>query len=178
MNNPPDNAQTEAALRAENERLRDDHSHACGLIADMHHAATGTRDGPRIGVVEDVAAVAADLECERMRLVACSVVANADTPESAAKAREMHPDYRSAACDDVARRVDECIALRKENDHLRAALELACETLSAYMNLPIEANAAWIEQEKDDLAIMDKVRAALGLKPWLESMGIELKAKD
>jgi hypothetical protein len=38
----------------------------------------------------------------------------ADTPESAAKAREMHEDYRSASCDDVARRVDECMALRKD----------------------------------------------------------------
>jgi GTP cyclohydrolase II len=32
----------------------------------------------------------------------------------------MHPDYRSASCDDVARRVDECIALRAEVERLRA----------------------------------------------------------
>lgn len=54
----------------------------------------------------------AELERERMRLAACGVVARADTLESAAKAREMRADYRSASCDDVARRVDECILLR------------------------------------------------------------------
>lgn len=53
-----------------------------------------------------------DLERERMRLFACGVVAMADTPDSAREARAMHPDYESASCDDVKRRVDECIALR------------------------------------------------------------------
>lgn len=58
----------------------------------------------------------AELERERMRLAACGVVALADTPESAAKAREMRNEYRSASCDDVARRVDECMTLRAERD--------------------------------------------------------------
>jgi hypothetical protein len=71
---------------------------------------------------DDIATLRADLERERMRLVACGVVAMSDTPESAAKARDMHPDYRSASCDDVARRVDECIALRAQRDRLLAAL--------------------------------------------------------
>lgn len=53
-----------------------------------------------------------DLERERMRLFACGVVAMADTPDSAREARAMHPDYESASCDDVKRRVDECIELR------------------------------------------------------------------
>jgi hypothetical protein len=61
---------------------------------------------------DDVAQLRAELERERMRLAACGVVALADTPASAAQARDMHPDYRSASCDDVARRVDECIQLR------------------------------------------------------------------
>ena len=59
-------------------------------------------------------ALAAELERERMRLAACGVVAMSDTPESAKSAREMHEDYRSASCDDVARRVDECMRLRAE----------------------------------------------------------------
>lgn len=63
----------------------------------------------------------AELEIERIRLAACGVVAMADTPESAAKARDMREEYRSASCDDVARRVDECIALRTERDSLRLA---------------------------------------------------------
>jgi hypothetical protein len=62
----------------------------------------------------------AELERERMRLAACGVVAMADTPASAAKERDMHPDYRSASCDDVARRVDECIAMRARIAELEA----------------------------------------------------------
>lgn len=57
-------------------------------------------------------AVHTDLERVKMQLAACGVVAMADTPDSAKKARAMHPDYESASCDDVKRRVDECIALR------------------------------------------------------------------
>jgi hypothetical protein len=63
------------------------------------------------------------LETERMRLVACGVVANADTPESAATARDMHADYRSAALDDVIRRVDECLVLRATLKQAREALD-------------------------------------------------------
>jgi hypothetical protein len=70
-----------------------------------------------------------DLETERFRLVACDVVALADTTSSREHARQMHPDYRSAACDAVARRVDECIELRaklaeleRERDELRDGL--------------------------------------------------------
>lgn len=33
-----------------------------------------------------------ELERERMRLAACGVVAMSDTPDSAKKARDMHPD--------------------------------------------------------------------------------------
>lgn len=54
----------------------------------------------------------AEIERERMRLAACGVVALADTPKSAASARQMREEYRSASCDDVARRVDECMRLR------------------------------------------------------------------
>lgn len=77
--------------------------------------------GRKAGSAE-IRALREDLVRERMRLVACGVVASADTPESAAKAREMHKDYRSASCDDVARCVDECMALRKERDALAAKL--------------------------------------------------------
>ena len=61
----------------------------------------------------------AELETERMRLVACSVIALANTPESAASARDMHPDYQSPYCDDVARAIDREIALRAELAELR-----------------------------------------------------------
>ena len=54
---------------AEIERLRADYEGACKLVADMHAAATGRPgEGPRLGVVEDVAAVAAvAVEAERLR---------------------------------------------------------------------------------------------------------------
>jgi hypothetical protein len=82
------------------------------------------------------------LECERMRLVACGVVAISDTPESAASARDMHADYRSAACDDVARRVDECIRLRAQVEKL----ENKCALLAA----------SWKKAEDD----LEKLHAA------------------
>ena len=57
-------------------------------------------------------------ECERLRmqLAACGVVALANTIESAGEARQMHPDYMSASCSDVADAVDREIALRTERD--------------------------------------------------------------
>lgn len=65
-------------------------------------------------LLAEVERLRADLEREVMRLTACDVVAHADTPESAAAARQMHDDYRSPACEAVARRVDECMKLREE----------------------------------------------------------------
>ena len=65
----------------------------------------------------------AELERERMRLAACGVVALANTPESAAKARAAYADYRSASCDDVARIVDKLMEAR-------------------------EADAAWVAERK------------------------------
>lgn len=49
-------------LEAENERLKKDYQHACNLVADMHAAAVGDVTGPKVGVVEDVAAVRAENE--------------------------------------------------------------------------------------------------------------------
>lgn len=67
----------------------------------------------------------AELEVERMRLAACGVIALANTPESAAKARDMLPQYRSASSDDVARAVDREMQLRAEVERLRSALRVA-----------------------------------------------------
>lgn len=64
-----------------------------------------------------------ELEVERMRLAACGVIALANTPESAAKARDMLPQYRSASSADVTRAVDQEIQLRAEVERLRAALQ-------------------------------------------------------
>lgn len=70
-----------------------------------------------------LAAIEDELETERIRLAACGVVAMADTPESAAKQRQMLPKYWSASCGDVVRRVDECMALRAQVAALEAQVE-------------------------------------------------------
>lgn len=65
-------------------------------------------------LVGEVESLKTQLERERMRLAACGVVAMSDTQESAARNRDMHADYKSASCDEVARRVDECMTLRTQ----------------------------------------------------------------
>lgn len=57
-------------------------------------------------------ALRVELETERARLAACGVVALANTPDSAKRARDMRPEYWSASCGDVASLVDENIKLR------------------------------------------------------------------
>lgn len=64
-----------------------------------------------------------ELETERMRLAACGVVALANTVDSAATAREMHPDYMSASCQDVINAVDREMALREEVGRLTKQIE-------------------------------------------------------
>jgi hypothetical protein len=84
--------------------------------------ANGYRNWRIAGVCDSsqVDRLTAELETERNRLAACGVIALADTPQSAAEARKMHPDYRSASLSDVERRVDECIRLRAELAEARA----------------------------------------------------------
>lgn len=79
------------------------------------------------------------LEREQLRLAACGVIALADTPESAAEARQMHSDYESAALDSVKRRVDECIALRQMVRELRDTMEyILGDSVSHIRNTAIE----------------------------------------
>jgi len=85
---------------------------------------------PNVSELRDrIAELERELETERMRLAACGVVALSDTPESAARERDMHPDYHSASLDDVIARVDECMDLRRQRDDLRTALVQAREDM-------------------------------------------------
>lgn len=59
------------------------------------------------------------LEIERMRLAACGVVADANTPESAKKAREMKSEYLSASLESVCNAVDQEIKYREALTHIR-----------------------------------------------------------
>jgi hypothetical protein len=71
-------------------------------------------------LLQEIDRLRAGLEREQMRLAACGVVAMANTPDTAAKARDILPEYRSASCDDVARMVDENMKLRADIDRVRA----------------------------------------------------------
>jgi hypothetical protein len=62
----------------------------------------------------------AELLREHMRLAACGVVAMANTPDTAAKARNILPEYHSGSCDQVARVVDENMKLHAAIDRVRA----------------------------------------------------------
>lgn len=79
---------------------------------------------------DEIERLTAELETERMRLAACGVVALANTEQSAAKEREMLPEYRSASLADVERAVDREMQLRAERDDLRRQLAGAEQTIS------------------------------------------------
>ena len=87
-----------------------------GNIAKIHAQAEEARaylDQPEPEGVEDrIFKLEADLERERLRLAACGVVALADTPESAAKTRDMSPEYHSSSLNDVIRQIDALMELR------------------------------------------------------------------
>ena len=98
---------------------------------------------------DEIERLRAELETERMRLAACGVVALANTPDSAAQAREMLPEYQSASCDDVARMVD-------ENMRLRAALESIDAYWNRDQNETAMANACWHAIETAQAALAPK----------------------
>lgn len=72
---------------------------------------------------EQVRVLEVENERLRMQLVACGVVANANTPDSAREARNMHADYWSASVADVCRAVDAEIKYRETLKRVEAALK-------------------------------------------------------
>ena len=105
-----------------------------------------------------------DCERERMRLAACGVVAMSDTPESAKQARDMHPDYRSASCDDVARRVDECMRLRAERDTLITSLARQTARLAEITDLHAaysHSQQQFLDGEEERDTLRELVREAM-----------------
>lgn len=83
-----------------------------GMVDEIHAARKVVNQHDKMLI--EIAGLRQKLETERMRLAACGVVALANTQDSAAKARDMHPEYRSASCDDVARSVDREMELRQK----------------------------------------------------------------
>ena len=55
-----------------------------------------------------------ELERERLRLAACGVVAMADTPESAARARHINEEFWSASLGDIIRQIDALMSTRNQ----------------------------------------------------------------
>lgn len=95
----------------------------------------------------------AELERERIRLAACGVVAISDTPESAAASRQMNDEYRSASCDDVARRVDECMQLRQQLAEANAKVEGLYKRLSVFSRRAINEQLAEANAEIQKLTL-------------------------
>lgn len=102
---------------AEVERLADTHA----VYMDQLPVARGAVEAERAYDMEKerVLQLEKQLEILHMQLAACGVVAMANTPDSAAKARDMYPEYRSASCAEVARAVDREMELRAELERLR-----------------------------------------------------------
>jgi len=69
---------------------------------------------------EQTAELRSEVERLRMQLVACSVLATSNTPESLAKNRQMSPDYDCPAVQDVIKAVEREIKYRN-------ALESICK---------------------------------------------------
>lgn len=106
---------------------------------------------------------AAATECERLRmqLAACGVVALSNTIESAGKARQMHPDYMSASCSDVAGAVDREIALRTERDHQAQRIgELEGLLLRVQVSLSLD-DTEWGYSGAEKYKLLADIRAAL-----------------
>lgn len=106
---------------------------------------------------------AALVECERlqMQLAACGVVALANTIESASEARQMHPDYMSASCSDVAGAVDREIALRTERDQqARRIGELEGLLLRVQVSLSLD-DTEWGYSGAEKYKLLADIRAAL-----------------
>ena len=131
---------------------------------------------------KDTLAMRQQLETERMRLAACGVVALSNTPESAAKARDMLPEYRSASCDDVAAAVDREMALRQQLAAALAACKLKDEALASYVTVTtpsgkVTASISTLSTIANEALSIQPDDAAL--KVWLgEPVGYEVTTMD
>ena len=86
------------------------------------YGTLGRLESERDALRQQLAERDAQIERLQMQLAACGVVALANTPGSAGEARQMHPDYMSASCSDVADAVDREIAMRQQRDNIAQIL--------------------------------------------------------
>lgn len=126
-----------------------------------------------------------ELETERMRLAACGVVALANTVDSAATSREMHPDYMSASCQDVINAVDREMALREEVGRLnKEADENAAEWGTVRLELAeakaerdaLKAAAKRLIEAEDSLTLEDTIYTTINLAKERDEAAAGLRA--
>lgn len=134
----------------------------------MAHAMASDRTVAELR--DQLAATKRELEREQLRLAACGVVALADTPESAKQARNMHPDYMSGSCNSVARRVDECMDLRKrlaaekkESETLGTAYECLLDLVKTYQ-MTQDADIDWSKFPSECVSLCHEENRQLRLK--------------
>lgn len=112
-----------------------------------------------------------ELEDARMQLVACSVVAGANTRESTANVRPMHPDYMCPAVKDVIRAVDREIDLREQLADANRRIEYLelCDSEASQQLSRAQSNCdnkdVQIEDMKRQLAAKDCVLREIA-KEW------------
>lgn len=125
-----------ATVTRERDEARQTADNLSGLFCNIRDTMRVRDIDGRLPLDEQVIAIAKErdrlkeqLELEQIRHSACGVIALSDTPESAAKARDMLPEYYSASAQDVARRVDECIQLRQQLQQAEAERDRLKEQL-------------------------------------------------
>ena len=130
-----------AEMKAEISRLKDDpdgydqlYKNNLKLRAELEQCnkfKQGYYDEAAIGW-EKFRAAERDLDTERMRLVACGVVALANTPASAKDVRILKDHrYWSVSLEDVERAVDREMALRERNRILEEHLKIIARNIKA-----------------------------------------------
>jgi hypothetical protein len=110
------------------------------------------------------------LEQQMMQLAACMTVAGANTRESAAQVRDMHPDYQCAAVDDVARAVDREMDLREKADEMRIEIldrDVQIEELGATIDRLDEYDN---EQDKRIKVLTEAIETYTGACPEFNTL--------
>lgn len=111
---------------------------------------------------EEVERLRDELETERMRVVACGVIALSNTRESAERQRKMHQKYRCASVIDVERAVDREMDLHEEVERLRAdAARLDHIEKHARYDPKIDGNHAWWPTTFENVLRGPTLRAAI-----------------
>lgn len=131
-----------ATLQEELAEAKREYQDACKLVAQMHHAAIGSIQGPIRGVVEDVADV---VETHRMQIAAISTACLMNSRNSEPPITKEHP-YWSPAYEDAVQAVGREMNQRERAEQAEArALEYKTE------HAALLGTSQWQETEIADL---------------------------